>query len=110
MIARTVSDMDVATELTRMYSQRVLVITTHPGSPPITEWDSDGSSWFIPDARHGFTNRSGTLSHKFIQFLDDVRGLDQIHDAGEFDTLSPAKFMWLFMPELMGGLGIPVNT
>ena len=31
--ARTVSDREVATERTRMYLQRVLAVTTHPGSP-----------------------------------------------------------------------------
>ena len=35
--ARTVSDRDVATELTGMYSQRVLAVGTHPGSPLPTD-------------------------------------------------------------------------
>ncbi|MGB7450679.1 MAG: hypothetical protein WBM36_00970, partial [Lysobacterales bacterium] len=34
LTARTVSDMDVATERTWMCSQRVLAIDTRPGSPP----------------------------------------------------------------------------
>ena len=34
LIARTVSDREVATELTRTYLQRVLAINTLPGSPP----------------------------------------------------------------------------
>ena len=33
----------VATELTGMYLQRVLAVSTQPGSPPpITQWDSSG--------------------------------------------------------------------
>ena len=33
LTARTVSDREVATELTRTYLQRVLAVNTHPGSP-----------------------------------------------------------------------------
>jgi len=69
--ARTVSDKDVATELTGKYSQRVLAVNTHPGSPPpVTQWDSSGPDTLIfqrrgqtrsfPAYRHSIKRKSAT--------------------------------------------------
>jgi hypothetical protein len=50
------------------------------------------------------------LSGKAFKFLYDILRPDQIHDAGYFDTRSPAQLLRLLFAEFAGCFGKPVNA